>query len=212
MVLEKNNVIVVSHPQTVWSWNVSGSPFKFLNNTWKQGIVIAHGLWDVQTAAFLSLQHEMDCSTIGSFLLVYCTFQLECAGGLIMASLDFHLLLSVCIQAKLLLSGAGCVWASPGAPPSQCSPLTHVSVCVNHKCLFLPLSGLLPTSHGSLPVSLPGVSAAQVTQGGMTSMPHIHQTARSSRREQTELNLGSYYSEQADCSKLCKNLEGFIIY
>lgn len=92
------------------------------------------------------------------------------------------------------------------------APHWHVSVCVNHRCLFLPLSGLLQTSHGSLSVSLPGASAAQVTQGGMTSMPHIHQTARSSRREQTELNLGSYYSVQADCSKLCKNLVSFIFH
>lgn len=92
------------------------------------------------------------------------------------------------------------------------APHWHVSVCVNHRCLFLPLSGLLQTSHGSLPVSLPGASAAQVTQGGMTSMPLIHQAARSSRREQTELNLGSYYSVQADCTKLCRNLVAFIFH
>lgn len=68
----------------------------------------------------------------------------------------------------------------------------NVSVRVNHRCLFLPHSGLLQTSCGSPPppVSLPGASAAQVTQGGMTSTPHIHQTVKSSRREQTELNLG----------------------
>lgn len=90
------------------------------------------------------------------------------------------------------------------------APHRLVSECVNHKCLFLPLSGLHPTSHGSRPVSLPRVSAAQVTQGGMTSTPHIHQAVRSSRREKTELNLGSYYSEQATCSKLCKNQEAFL--
>lgn len=90
------------------------------------------------------------------------------------------------------------------------APHRRVSVRVNHKCLFLLLSGLHPTSHGSRPASLPRVSVAQVTRGGMTSMPHIHQAVRSSRREKTELNLGRYYSEQAKCSKLCKNQEAFI--
>lgn len=55
------------------------------------------------------------------------------------------------------------------------------------------------------PVCLPRATPAQVTRGGMTGAPHIHQTAKSSRREQTELNLGDYYSVEADCSKLCED-------
>lgn len=84
---------------------------------------------------------------------------------------------------------------------SQCASqrMLHSDTCLYVLITDVYFSGLLQTSHGSLPVSLPRASAAQVTQGGVTSMPHIHQTARSSRREQNELNLGSYYSEQADC-------------
>lgn len=96
----------------------------------------------------------------------------------------------------------------PACLPAN-APHWHVSVRVNHRCLFLSRAGLLQTSHGSPSVSLPRAGAAQVTQGDMTSMPPIHQTARSGGRKQSELNLGSYYSLQADCFKVMQESGGF---
>lgn len=62
-------------------------------------------------------------------------------------------------------------------------PYWHVSVCVNHQCLLPPLlPGLLPTSHGSLPVS---VARASERGAGDTRRhdlhAHIDHSARSSR-------------------------------
>lgn len=39
---------------------------------------------------------------------------------------------------KLVLSGAGCVWASLPARLPANAPHWHVSVCVNHRCLISP--------------------------------------------------------------------------
>lgn len=53
------------------------------------------------------------------------------------------------------------------------------------------LSGLLPTSRGSLPVSLPRLSQAQVTGGGVTSVPRIHQACE----EQQERAKGAKFGQ-----------------
>lgn len=176
------------------NWNVSRSPFKLQTSQ--------RYSWQTVT----SLQY---LSTIDHLLLVYCLFQFEHVVGLI---IDFLPLLSVFISVLNFCCQEQVVCERLPAHLPANAPHWPVSVCVNHKCLFLPLSGLLPTSHGSLPVSMPRMNVAQVTKSGMSSMPNIHQIARGSRREQSELNLVGYYSEQADCSKLCNNLEAFIIY
>lgn len=51
-------------------------------------------------------------------------------------------------------------------------------------------SGLLPTSRGSLPVSLPGLSQAQVTGGGVTSVPRIHQACEEQRERAKGAKFG----------------------
>lgn len=126
-------------------------------------------------------------------------FLCGCVGELIVAPTAlffFFILISVSLfrQTSAVRSRL-CVNVSQRASQR----MLHSDTCLYVLITDVYFSGLLQTSHGSLPVSLPEASAAQVTQGGMTSMPHIHQSAKSSRREQNELNLGSYYSEQADC-------------
>lgn len=118
----------------------------------------------------------------------------KCVGGVFVAF--FSILVSVslfrqtsAVKSRLCVKVSQCV--------SQ--RMLHSDTCLYVLITDVCFSGLLQTSYGSLPVSLPVASAAQVTQGGMTSMPHIHQTTSSSRRQRNELNLGSYYSEQADC-------------
>lgn len=96
--------------------------------------------------------------------------------------------------------GAGCVWASTGDAPRRL-----LSVRVNHKSPFTSsLASIRPSVDAPPPHPQPShtpprrLSQAQVTPGGVASLPRIHQTATSSGRR---LNLGSYYSDGADGSE-----------
>lgn len=110
-----------------------------------------------------------------------------------------------------MLSGGGRARASLPACLLANAPHWHVSVRVNHRCLFLSRAGLLQTSHGSpLRLPLPRAGTAQVTQGDMTSMPPIHQTARKWWEKAKRAKFGgviTHYKQTA--SKLCKNLVAF---
>lgn len=81
--------------------------------------------------------------------------QFKGVGGLITASIDF---LFVFIQANFCCQEqVVCLSVSQRA----LQPVLPTDTCLYAfitKCLFLLLSGLLPTSHGSLPVSLPRMS------------------------------------------------------
>ena len=91
-----------------------------------------------------------------SFLFIHVLHvQFKGVGGIITASVDFPFVFiqtNFCCQERVVCLSVSQRALQPVLPADTC---LYAFIT---KCLLLLLSGLLPTSRGSLPVSLPGMS------------------------------------------------------